>query len=156
MKKPSSQQASMPESNPLQSLQACPVVRTANIIGDEWVLLILRELFRRPQKFDELQKATGMATNILTTRLKRMMDAAIVEKIPYQERPPRFTYKLTKAGLGLLPLVLEMMRYGEEWLPCDQPAPIILRHVDCGKITKAGQICSECGGALHLKNLRME
>lgn len=140
----------------MQSLQACPVARTAKIIGDEWILLILRELFKRPQKFDELQKATGIATNILTSRLKRMMEAAIVEKLPYQERPLRFTYKLTKAGLGLLPLTLEMMRYGEQWLPCDQPSPLILRHLGCGEITKAGQVCSECGEPLHLKNLRLE
>ena len=139
-----------------QTLQACPVARTAKIIGDEWIMLILRELFKQPQKFDELQKATGIATNILTSRLKRMMDAAIVEKIPYQERPPRFTYKLTKAGLGLLPLTLEMMRYGEQWLLCDQPSTLRLRHTECGKITAAGQVCSECGEPLHLKNLRLE
>ena len=143
-------------SNTAQSLQACPVARTAKIIGDEWILLILRELFKRPQKFDELQKATGIATNILTSRLKRMMEAAIVEKRPYQDRPPRFTYRLTKAGLGLLPLTLEMMRYGEQWLPCDQASPISLRHLGCGEITQAGQVCSVCGEALHLKNLRME
>lgn len=140
----------------LQNLQACPAARTAKLIGDEWILLILRELFQRPQKFDELQKATGVATNILTSRLKRMTDAAIVEKLPYQERPPRFIYKLTKAGLGLLPLTLEMMRYGEQWMPCDLTAPLSLRHLGCGKITKAGQICSECGEPLHLKNLRLE
>lgn len=157
MNKPS--QTTSPNASPkttMQALQACPVARTAKIIGDEWIMLILRELFKQPQKFDELQKATGIATNILTSRLKRMMDAVIVEKIPYQERPPRFTYKLTKAGLGLLPLTLEMMRYGEQWLPCDQPSTLRLRHTECGKITAAGQVCSECGEPLHLKNLRLE
>jgi DNA-binding HxlR family transcriptional regulator len=138
------------------SQRACPVVRAASLIGDEWVLLILRELFKRSHKFDELQKGTGAATNILTNRLKRMMDAGIVVKLPYQERPPRFKYRLTEAGLGLLPLALEMMRYGEDWMPCPLPTPILLRHLSCGQITRPGQICSACGEPLAVMNLRME
>ena len=134
----------------------CPMARTAALIGDQWVILLLRELFRRPHRFDELQKATSAATNIVTSRLKRMVDVGIVEKIPYQEKPVRYEYRLSKAGLGLLPLVLEMMRYAEVWMPSHLHAPTLLRHVACGKITKAGQTCSECGEALGLSNLRLE
>ncbi|MBR7800651.1 winged helix-turn-helix transcriptional regulator [Undibacterium fentianense] len=137
-------------------IQACPVARAAHLIGDEWILLILRELFKRAHKFDELQKATGAASNILTNRLKRMVEAKIVLKIPYQDRPVRFQYKLSDAGLALLPLTLELMRYGEDWLPCPSPSTFRLRHLDCGEITRAGQVCSACGGALHVKNVRME
>ena len=77
---------------------ACPLARTARLVGDEWILLILRELFKRPHKFDELQKACGAATNILTNRLQRMLDAGLIKKTPYQERPPRFQYQLARAG----------------------------------------------------------
>jgi DNA-binding HxlR family transcriptional regulator len=135
---------------------ACPMVRSAKLIGDEWVLLILRELFKRPYKFDELQKATNAATNILTNRLKRMIEADVVAKVLYQEKPARYQYQLTKAGFGLLPIVLEMMRYGEIWMPNESIAPQRLRHLSCGNISKAGQFCSECGEALTIKNLRLE
>lgn len=135
---------------------ACPIARTARLIGDEWILLILRELFKKPHKFDELQKATSAATNILTNRLLRMVEAGIVSKLVYQERPPRYLYRLTKAGLALLPLALEMMRYGEEWLPSEQSSSLQLRHLSCGQITKAGQFCSVCGEGLRLVNLRLE
>jgi DNA-binding HxlR family transcriptional regulator len=138
------------------SLKACPIARAAQLIGDEWILLILRELFKRSHKFDELQKTTTAATNILTNRLKRMMEAGIVIKLPYQERPVRYKYRLTEAGLALLPLALEMMSYGQNWMPCALPSPLLLRHLSCGKITKPGQICSECGEALTVKTLRME
>ncbi len=135
---------------------ACPIARTASLIGDEWILLILRELFKKPHKFDELQKATSAATDILTNRLLRMVEAGIVAKVPYQERPPRYLYRLSKAGLALLPLTLEMMRYGEEWLPSDQASPLQLRHLSCGQISKAGQVCSTCGESMTVANLRLE
>jgi DNA-binding HxlR family transcriptional regulator len=65
----------------------CPIVRTALLVGDEWILLVVRSLFRGAQRFDDLQKQTGAATNILTNRLTRLIDAGIVVKTPYQERP---------------------------------------------------------------------
>jgi DNA-binding HxlR family transcriptional regulator len=132
------------------------MARAANLLGDEWLMLVLRELFKGPAKFDELQKRTGAATNILTKRLTRMMEAGIVEKVPYQDKPPRFSYRLTKAGLGLLPVALELMRYAEQWMPSELEPPSYLRHLGCGLITRAGQHCSECGEALTLKNVRLE
>lgn len=132
------------------------MARAANLLGDEWVMLILRELFKGPAKFDELQKRTTAATNILTKRLAFMVEGGIVEKVPYQERPPRFSYRLTKAGLGLLPVALELMRYAELWMPSELEPPSQLRHLGCGLITRAGQHCSECGEPLTLKTLRLE
>ena len=134
----------------------CPIARAASLIGDEWVMLVLRELFQGPQKFDELQKKTGAATNILTKRLLRMIDGGIVAKVLYQERPPRYAYRLTKAGLALMPVTMELMRYAEEWMPSDAPDPIQLRHLACGGITRPGQSCSECGQALTISNTRLE
>lgn len=138
------------------ALLSCPMARAADLLGDEWLMLVLRELFRGPAKFDELQKRTGAATNILTKRLTRMLEAGLIEKIPYQEKPPRYSYKLTRSGLGLLPVMLELMRFAEQWLPRDDEPPNLLRHLDCGKVTRPGQHCSECGGPLNLKTLRLE
>lgn len=138
------------------SLPACPIARAASLIGDEWIMLLLRELFQGPQKFDELQKKTGVSTNILSNRLNRMIDSGILSREPYQERPPRYAYRLTKAGLALLPVVLELMRYAEEWMPSEQAPPLRLRHTTCGRITRAGQFCSECGEPVTLKTTRLE
>jgi DNA-binding HxlR family transcriptional regulator len=135
---------------------SCPIVRSALLLGDEWVLLVLRALFRGPQRFDDLQKLTGAATNILTTRLNRMIEGHIVEKVPYQERPLRYNYQLTKAGLGLFPVLLELMRFGDQWLPSDDAPPVRLRHADCGKLSKPGQTCSECGKPITLGNVKIE
>jgi DNA-binding HxlR family transcriptional regulator len=138
------------------SNSSCPLVRTALLIGDEWILLVLRELFKKPHKFDELQKATTAATNILTNRLQRMVEAGIVEKILYQERPPRYSYRLSKAGLALFPVALAMMRYGEDWLPNGQESPWKLRHTGCGEFTRPGAICTHCGELVRVSTLRLE
>lgn len=135
---------------------ACPIARAASLIGDEWILLVLRELFKGPQRFDDLQKSTNAATNILSKRLSRMIAAGIVAKLPYQDRPPRFDYRLTKAGIALFPALLELWRYAEDWLPCTEPAPFKLRHVECGHITRAGNSCSECGKPITTRNVAME
>lgn len=135
---------------------ACPLARTASLIGDQWILLILRELFKRPGKFDDLQKSTGAASNILTNRLQRLIDEGIIKKQAYQERPPRYQYQLKRAGYAMMPMLLEMMRYGEEWFPSTVAAPNQLRHLSCGNVTLAGQTCSHCGEPLTVENLRLE
>lgn len=133
----------------------CPIVRTALLLGDEWIMLVVRALFRGAQRFDDLQKQTGAATNILTNRLHRMVEAGIVTKVPYQERPVRYKYELTSAGLGLFPVIMELMRYGDEWLPCDDASPARLFHTSCGKLSKPGQTCSECGKPLAVGNVKL-
>lgn len=133
----------------------CPIVRTASLLGDEWVLLVVRSLFRGAQRFDDLQKQTGAATNILTNRLNRMIEAGIVAKKPYQERPVRYRYALTKAGIGLFPVLMELMRYGNDWLPCEDAPPARLLHAGCGKLSKPGQACSECGQPLTVDNVTL-
>lgn len=146
----------MEEKLKLTPPESCPIVCCAKLIGDEWVLLVLRALFRGPQRFDDLQKLTGAATNILTNRLKRLIEAGMVNKVPYQDRPVRYMYQLTPAGMGLFPVLLEMMRYGEDWLKHLGVEPTRLRHSECGKLSKPGQICSECGKPLVLGSVRID
>ena len=136
--------------------EACSVARTVSVIGDRWTLLILRDCFLRVRRFEEFQARLGVTRPILASRLRKLVKDFVLAKVPYQERPPRFNYRLTKAGLALFPLLIEMMRYGDEWLASTEPNTLRLRHLDCGKITRPGQICSECGKPVTLKNVVME
>lgn len=133
----------------------CPIVRSVRLIGDEWVLLVLRALFRGAHRFDELQKQTGAATNILTNRLGRLVEGGLVEKSPYQERPVRYKYELSPAGAALFPVVLELMRWGDDWLPREDAPPVRLLHTECGKLSRPGQQCSECGKPITARNIRL-
>jgi DNA-binding HxlR family transcriptional regulator len=133
----------------------CPIVRSVKLIGDEWVLLVLRALFRGAHRFDELQKQPGAATNILTNRLGRLVEGGLVAKSPYQERPVRYKYELAPAGVALFPIVLELMRWGDEWLPREDAPPVRLLHTECGKLSKPGQQCSACGKPLNVGNVKV-
>lgn len=96
---------------------ACPVERTAQIIGVRWTALILRDLFlhetRRYQ--DLLDSLEGIAPNTLSARLKSLEAAEIVERHFYQQHPPRADYRLTEKGRALGPVLLAMRDWGNRF-----------------------------------------
>lgn len=82
-----------------------------DVIGERWALLIVRELFWRNNRFTGIQAKTGAPRDVLTARLKRLVEAGIVERRPYSEHPPRFEYFLTEVGRDLQPVLLAI----QEW-----------------------------------------
>jgi DNA-binding HxlR family transcriptional regulator len=83
--------------------QDCSIARTLEVIGDRWTLLILRDAFRGVRRFDELQRDLGIARNVLTDRLTKLVDHGVLERRLYQRRPDRYEYRLTPRGIGLSP-----------------------------------------------------
>jgi DNA-binding HxlR family transcriptional regulator len=80
----------------------CPVARTLDLVGDRWSLLVIRDLLDGQKRFgDLLASDEHIPTNILAERLKRLERAGLLERVPYSERPPRFSYRLTAEGRGL-------------------------------------------------------
>ncbi len=92
----------------------CPVTNTLDLIGDKWTLLVVRDmLFLKKKLFNDFLKSPeGIATNILTERLKRLEEHGIIEKRPYRKDPVRYEYTLTRRGEDLRSLVMEMIRWG--------------------------------------------
>lgn len=93
---------------------SCPVSNTLDLIGDKWTLLIIRDMFFLKKKsFNEfLDSSEGIATNILTDRLKRLEKYGIITKQPYTKTPLRYEYFLTPRGKDLKPLIREIIRWG--------------------------------------------
>ncbi len=95
----------------------CPIEKVAKIIGDKWVLLILRDLADGCKRFGELQKSvTGISPRTLSARLSVLEHHGMVTRRAYAEIPPRVEYTLTEKGVALLPLIESMRQYGNEWL----------------------------------------
>ena len=95
----------------------CPVARTAQLIGNRWTPLILRDLAGRCCRFSELERSlTGISPKTLSERLKRLEEAGIVERACFAEVPPRVQYSLTAKGHALLPVIDRMRDYGRSWL----------------------------------------
>jgi len=85
----------------------CPIANALDLFGDKWTLLVVRDLmmFQKSRYAELLESDEGIATNILADRLKRLEEAGIVERVPYQERPARHGYVLTDKGRDLAPVL---------------------------------------------------
>jgi DNA-binding HxlR family transcriptional regulator len=130
----------------LELLQrACPssVAATLQVIGDRWSTLLIRELFYGSTRFDEFQQRLSIATNILTQRLRRLVELGIITRTAYQQRPDRYEYRLTKKGLDLYPVPLSMLAWGDRWVFAGQP-PVRLTHKRCGGPLTPILTCSTC------------
>jgi DNA-binding HxlR family transcriptional regulator len=100
----------------------CPVAKTAEIIGNRWTPLILRDLEQGERRFSELARSlTGISPKTLSERLKRLEEADVIERACFAEVPPRVEYSLTAKGHALLPVIDCMRDFGRTWLanePC--------------------------------------
>lgn len=130
----------------------CSVARTLDAIGDRWSLLIIRDAFYGIRRFDDFQRDLGVARNILTDRLNKLVAKGVLERRQYEERPPRFEYRLTDRGRDLLGVVLVMMRWGDRWTGTGE-APVKITHTPCGHEATALVTCSGCGDELKLGEL---
>lgn len=134
----------------------CSVARTLDVVGDKWTLLVLRDAFYGVRRFEDFARDLGIARNVLADRLARLVDAGVFERRQYESRPPRFEYRLTDKGRALLPVVLTMMHWGDEWQPEGTEAPVQLVHQGCGSVTHAVASCAECGEPLTAANVRVD
>ncbi len=121
----------------------CPVARTLDVVGEWWTLLIVRDALNGARRFDQF-KSTGIADNILSTRLKRLCDEGILEKRLYEEHPPRYEYLLTEKGRALQPVVAAMFSWGKQWTSGPNLSPRLV-HADCGHDVEVAISCPQCG-----------
>jgi DNA-binding HxlR family transcriptional regulator len=134
---------------------SCSVARTLDVVGDKWTLLVLRDAFYGVRRFEDFTRDLGIARNVLTDRLGRLVDVGVLERRQYEQHPPRFEYRLTAKGRDLLPVLLTMMHWGDTWAG-DDDAPIDLVHEACGQATHAMTVCATCGGQLTPFNVRVD
>ena len=129
----------------------CSVGRAAEFIGDKHTVLILREAFLRERRFDRIQRNTGIARNILSDRLNKLVNAGILNRQLYQERPPRYEYRLTEKGIDLWPILVSLMEWGRKHGGGDEM--ILLRHRGCGALMTPHLACPECGEVLGARDV---
>ena len=110
----------------------CPIATTLDLVGDRWSLVIVRDMLTGKRRYGEfLASPEGITTNILADRLKRMEEAGLIARTPYQRRPVRHNYGLTEMGETLRPVLQEMCLWGNRhfrhtWTP---PASFMERRV---------------------------
>jgi DNA-binding HxlR family transcriptional regulator len=92
----------------------CPIARSLERVGEWWSILILRDASLGLSRFDEFQESLGIAPNILTRRLKALVEAGLLERRRYSERPPRDEYVLTEAGRDFRPVLWALLAWGNK------------------------------------------
>lgn len=99
----------------------CPVARTAQLMGNKWTPLIVRDLAKGCRRFSELERSlVGISPKTLSERLKRLEDADVLERHCFAEVPPRVEYSLTERGFALIPVIEQMRQFGRQWLSGDE------------------------------------
>jgi DNA-binding HxlR family transcriptional regulator len=125
--------------------QICSIARALEVLGERWTILVVRDAMLGVKRFEDFQSSLGVARNVLTDRLRRLVDAGVLRRVPYQERPQRFEYQLTKMGVELAVPIVALMHWGDKHLPVDGGPPRLIQHRGCGGAVEAELVCQQCG-----------
>jgi len=136
--------------------EADSVGRALALVGERWSLLILREAFFGVRRYGEFVRNLSIPRPTLSARLKTLVDAGVLERVPYATEPERHEYRLTTAGRDLFPAVVTLMRWGDTYLAGPDGPPILLRHKDCGEIADTYVACRHCGGDVTVDKITPE
>jgi DNA-binding HxlR family transcriptional regulator len=105
------------------SSMLCPIARSLDRVGEWWSILILRDASQGLTRFDQFQKSLQIAPNILTRRLADLVEAGLLERRRYSERPPRDEYVLTERGRDFRPVMIALMAWGNRHFAGPQGVP---------------------------------
>jgi DNA-binding HxlR family transcriptional regulator len=133
--------------------EPCSVARTVSVIGDRWTLLILRDCFLKVRRFEVFQARLGITRHLLAARLKKLVEAGVLKKVAYQQRPARYEYVLTDKGLDLHPVIMGIVHWGDAHMAGAAGRPLLHRHRLCGCQFDPVMVCSECHEPLRARDV---
>ncbi len=138
----------MPGMSPYSAYDSdtCSIARTLALVGDRWTLLVLRDVANGVARFDELADHLGIARNILSGRLSRLVRAGLVERTAYRDpgERERHQYRLSRPGRELIPVLLAFLAWGDRHLAGPDGPPAVIRHADgCGASIRVAVTCAE-------------
>jgi DNA-binding HxlR family transcriptional regulator len=130
----------------------CPIARSLDVIGEWWTLVIVRDALRGATRFEDFRQA-GISDNILSARLRRLVEEGVFERHRYQEHPERFEYHLTEKGRDLMTVIGAIALWGIKWTPGPQVNRMI--HDDCGHGLSLQAYCEECNRVVPRSEVRV-
>ncbi|CDM75616.1 winged helix-turn-helix transcriptional regulator [Mycobacterium marinum] len=131
------------------------VGRALELVGERWTLLILREAFFGVQRFGQLARNLNIPRPTLSSRLRMLVNAGLLDRVPYSQDPERHEYRLTDTGHELFAAIVVLMQWGDKHLPNPDGPPIVLRH-HCGQFVEPRLICAHCGEEITARNVTPE
>lgn len=131
------------------------IERAADVIGDRWRILILREAFYGVRRYGEMVRNLGIARNVLASRLKDLVADGLLERRRYRTDPDWYEYVLTDAGRDLYGSIVAMLHWADVHMPARGEQELRLRHRACGKETRAKVVCAACGEELDARDMEV-
>ncbi len=133
--------------------QPCSISRALAVIGDRWTLLVPRDCFAGVSKFEQFGRNLGIARNLLSARLRLLVEEGVLERRAYQDNPVRYDYYLTSKGEALHPVLLAVSHFGDVYYAGEAGPPELRRHTRCGCDFQPVQVCSECLAPLKARDV---
>ena len=104
----------------------CPIARSLERVGEWWSILILRDALHGLTRFDEFQKSLGIAPNMLARRLNALVEAGLLQRSRYSDRPPRYEYVLTARGRDFRPIIVALLAWGNRHFAPEGPSVLLV------------------------------
>jgi DNA-binding HxlR family transcriptional regulator len=133
----------------------CSIARALEQIGEWWTFLILREAFMGTRRFDQFQRHLGIARNILSARLKKLVARGILERRVATEDARRVEYRLTERGRDLFPVMMALRQWGDRWVIGVERAPVIVVERESSQPIAELRVTSRDGRPLRPSEVRM-
>lgn len=133
----------------------CGVAQALEALGDWWTLLIVRDAFFGVRRFSDFQANLGIARNILTDRLQRLVGHGILEKKDVGDVGQRYEYLLTPKGEALLPILTAMREWSDEWVFGAGHEPVLVTEKANGRIVPRMRVRNADGRELERRDLRI-
>lgn len=130
------------------------VAKALEVVGERWSLLIVRAVLLGNRRFSEIRGSLGIARNVLSSRLERLIEEDILERRAYSESPPRYEYFLTQKGLDLWPALIALLNWGDRYSPTPGGPKRLIVHKECGGTVSERGICERCGKVLTARDAK--
>lgn len=131
------------------------MARAMEVVGDRWSILILREAYYGVKRFDEFEHYIGIAPNILSTRLKKFVDAGVMTRVPLPEHAGRYEYVLTDKGRDFFPAYLALKKWGDDWLAEPAGPQVVFRDRTTGRPIEYPELRTSGGKRLRLEDVEI-
>jgi DNA-binding HxlR family transcriptional regulator len=127
------------------SEQNCSIANALAILGGRWTLLVMREILLGRRRFAEIERNVGVAPNILSDRLRQLIDHELVTRSRYSERPEAYEYLPTQRGIDVAPVLVALLQWGDEHAVPPAGPPRVFVHSSCGHDADPSLHCGHCG-----------
>lgn len=135
--------------------QMCPVAASLNQLGDMWTLMIVREALNGATRFGDFRRNTGIAKNLLAARLAQMVEDGILSRHDIGQRGVRHEYRLTPKGQSLVPVMVAISQWGNQWVFGEGRAPVALVHRETGEPIAPLRPANAAGAMFDWRDVRM-